>query len=134
MVAWQNNGMTVCAMATEAVDKDDYNLCYACDLSYGHKVGGVVCHADAYCPSVRLQLLETVDLETILGDDRLVPSQVSHLVSRVIHHPPDDVSGPTASHIVDSIDDTLQQLPHAGVVILGDCNALNDKPVCDYPR
>jgi hypothetical protein len=38
-----------------------------------------------------------------------------------------------ASHIINSIDIILQQHPYAGVMLLGDCNMLNDKSLREYP-
>jgi len=43
------------------------------------------------------------------------------------------VSRTITDHIVDSMDTILRMHPHSGVVVLGDFNRLNDKPLYDYP-
>jgi hypothetical protein len=49
---------------TEVVDIDGY-ICRRRDRSDGRKGGGVICYVDANWPCIRLQSLETADLETI---------------------------------------------------------------------
>ena len=62
-----------------------------------------------------------------------MPRRISHIAVGVIYHPPDAVSGVMTNHITGNIDSILQQHPYAGVVIMGDFNRLNDKPLCDFP-
>jgi len=62
-----------------------------------------------------------------------MPRHLSHIAVGVIYHPPDADSRKMSSHIVSCVDNILQQHPHAGVIILGDCNTLNDKTILDYP-
>jgi hypothetical protein len=123
-----------CEVPTEAVDIDGY-VCYRRDRSDGRRCGGVVCYVDVSWPCTRLQSLETVNLESIwiLLRRPTMPRQVSHLAVGIIYHPPDAASGPMVNHIINSVDSILQQHPYAGIMILGDCNTLNDKRVRDYP-
>ena len=63
----------------------------------------------------------------------IMPRKISHIIIGVIYHPPDASSWPMTSHIINSIDSILQQHPHAGVMLLGDFNTLNDKSLRAYP-
>jgi hypothetical protein len=113
---------------TEAVDIGGYT-CYRRDRSDGRKAGGVVCYVSVDWQSIRLQSLETTDLESmwLLIRQPTMPRQVSHIAIGVVYHPPDASNGPMTDHIITSIDNILQQHPYAGVVVLGDFNGLNDK-------
>jgi hypothetical protein len=127
--SWLDNNI-----ATEAVDIDGFT-CHRRDRSDGRKAGGVVCYVGVNWPCVRLQSLEVADLESIWLMLRrpVMPRKVSHIIIGVIYHPPDAVSGPMTSHITNCIDSILQQHPHAGVMLLGDFNTLNDKSLRAYP-
>ena len=78
---------------------------------------------------------DSENLETIWHLIRrpVMPRQVSHVVIGVIYHPPDASNAHMINHIANAVDSVLQQHSHAGVLILGDFNALNDKPIRDYP-
>ena len=104
------------------------------DRSDGHKAGGVVCHVGANWPCVRLQSLGIADLESIWLMIRrpVMPRKISHIIIGVIYHPPYVSSWPMTSYIINSIDSILQQHPHAGVMLLGDFNTLNDKSLRAY--
>ena len=119
---------------TEAVDIHGFT-CYRRDRSDGRRAGGVVCYVGANWPCVRLQSLEVADLESIWLMIRrpIMPRKISHIIVGVIYHPPDASSWPMTSHIISSIDSILQQHPHAGVMLLGDFNTLNDKSLRAYP-
>jgi hypothetical protein len=82
-----------------------------------------------------LQALKTVDHETIwlLIRQPTMPRSILHLVIGAIYRPPDAPNGPVVNHLINNLDFVLQQHPYAGVILLGDLNALNDKLLRDYP-
>jgi len=142
-IVLQTNHVNLCCIteswldddvSTECVDIEGYT-CYRHDRSDGRRCGGVACYIDNDWPCLRCSSLESDDLETIWLIIRrpLMPRHLSHIAVGVIYHPPDADSRKMSSHIVSCVDNILQQHPHAGVIILGDCNTLNDKTILDYP-
>ena len=62
-----------------------------------------------------------------------MPRQVSHIIIGALYHPPGAPSGPMAHHIITAVDTIISQHPHAGVVIVGDFNTLDDRSIRSYP-
>ncbi len=119
---------------TEAVDVNNYT-CFRHDRSDGRRAGGIVCYVRSHWPCHRLQSLETPDLESVWLCLRrpIMPRQISHIAIGAIYHPPGAPNGPMLNHIIDAVDKIISQHPHAGIIILGDFNALDDKLIRAYP-
>lgn len=62
-----------------------------------------------------------------------MPRQISHIAIGVIYHPPGAPNGPMAHHIINNIDHIISLHPHAGIILVGDFNALDDKSLRCYP-
>ena len=109
--------------------------CYRHDRADGRRCGGVVCYISTRWQCTRLHLLETSDLESIwlLLRRPVMPRQVSHIIIGAIYHPPGAPSGPMAHRIIMAVDTIISQHPHAGVVIVGDFNTLDDRSIRSYP-
>ena len=119
---------------TESVDIEHY-ICYRRDRSDGRKCGGVACYIRSDLPCSRMEFLETPSLETLwlLYRQPCMPRSLSHIAICVVYHPPDADSRAMTSHLINAADTVLRLHPDAGVVLLGDFNRLNEKPLCDYP-
>lgn len=62
-----------------------------------------------------------------------MPRKISHIAVGVIYHPPGAPSGPMTQHIINNIDHIVSLHPHAGIILVGDFIALNDKTLRSYP-
>ncbi len=138
-----NNNIDICcvnetwldsSIPTEAVDLEGY-VCYRHDRHDGSHYGGVAVYVKQHLACVRLTDVETPALETLwlLYRSRRMPRSMSHILIGAVYHPPDAVSRAMTTHLVDAIDTVMKRHPYAGVIVLGDVNQLNDKPLRDYP-
>lgn len=119
---------------TEAVDIDGYVL-HRHDRSDGRQCGGVAAYVRNSVSCVRLLELELQNVETLwlLFRSQRMPRTVSHILIGVVYHPPDADNKTTTDHLVDAVDIIMKRHPNAGVIILGDVNHLQDKPLREYP-
>ena len=62
-----------------------------------------------------------------------MPRQFSHILIVVVYVPPNACDFTTINYIVAGVDDTLRRHPHAGVMLIGDFNQLNDTHLKNYP-
>jgi hypothetical protein len=60
-------------------------------------------------------------------------AEVSHIAIGVVYHPPNAANPPMSAYILDCVDCIRQHHPSVGVIVLGDFNSLNDRPIRDYP-
>ena len=118
----------------EIVDIEGF-VCHRRDRSDGRRAGGVACYVANELPAIRLQSLESPDIESLwlLLRKPVMPRQISHILIGIIYHPPGADSFCMSNHIINNIDAVLQEHPYAGVIILSDFNTMNDKPLRDYP-
>ena len=123
-----------CNIPTEAVDIDGYVL-HRHDRSDGRQCGGVAAYVRNSMSCVRLPELELPNVETLwlLFRSQRMPRTVSHILIGVVYHPPDADNRTTTDHLVDAVDTVMKRHPNAGVIILGDVNHLQDKPLREYP-
>jgi hypothetical protein len=121
-------------IATDSIDITNYT-CYRHDRADGRRGGGVVCYINNQWPCTRLQSLETPESESVwlLLRRPVMPRQVSHIAIGAIYHPPGAPSGAMVHHIISAVDTIISQHPHAGVVIVGDFNTLDDRSIRSYP-
>ena len=99
------------------------------------KGGGVLAYIRENIPYNRLGYLESNDVESlwVLVRDKCMPRQFSHILIVVVYIPPNACDYTTINHIVAGVDDTLRKHPHAGVMLIGDFNQLNDTHLRNYP-
>ena len=119
---------------TEAVDIDGY-ICYRRDRSDGRQWGGVACYVRSELTCREIVELHNDDVESLwlLFRAPRMPRSLSHIGVGIIYHPPDASSSQTTSHIIDSIDQIVSQHPYSGILIAGDFNKMNERPLQNYP-
>ena len=99
------------------------------------KGGGVLAYIRENIQYNRLGYLESNDVESlwVLVRDKSMPRQFSHILIVVVYVPLNACDYTTINHIVAGVDDTLRRHPHAGVMLIGDFNQLNDTHLRNYP-
>ena len=97
--------------------------------------GGVLIYIRNGIPYRRIENLECDEVESLwlLVRDKCMPRGFSHILIGVVYHPPGACNLTTTNHIITSLDDIIKKHPHAGVMLLGDFNKLNDTQLRSYP-
>jgi len=105
------------------------------DQEDGRRGGGVAVFVRCSLPCVRLWALESANFESIwlLYRQLRMPRAVSHVIVGAVYHPPSADHRAMTSHILDCLDTTTRDHPHAGVVLFGDFNQLRDGALLAYP-
>jgi len=83
------------------------------------------------CATSVMQFLETPQFESIWLALRrpVMPRQVSHIAIGSIYQPPGTPSGAMVHQIISAVDAIISQHPHAGFIIVGDFNTLDDRSI-----
>jgi len=108
---------------------------YRRDRSDGRRGGGVLAYVANTLQCRRLANLESVDVEALWLLCRYcrMPRQVSHIIFGVIYFPPNGDGARVVGYILDCLDKITQKHPHVGILLCGDFNQLNDRPIVNYP-
>jgi len=110
-------------------------LPFYCVLVVWRRGGGIAVFMRHSLPCVRLSVLESTNFEMIwlLYRQARMPRAVSHVVVSAVYHPPSADDRAMTAHILDCLDSIMRDHPHAGVVLLGDFNQLQDVALLSYP-
>ncbi len=141
-VLQQNNITIACITETwlkETVPSSVVNIpgyvVHRNDRSDGRRGGGVAVYVQQDTPCQRLTALEATDIESVwlLYQQPRMPRSLSHVIIGAVYHPPKADDKEMVKHLLDCLDTTTRDHPHAGVILLGDFNKLCDTLLLAYP-
>ena len=122
------------SIPTETINITGFN-CFRRDRNTGQKGGGILCYVDSDWPCTVIDSFNKPDLETLWLSLRrpLMPRSLSHIIVCVLYHPPTANSQLMTDHLLECLDTVTQRHPYAGVIVLGDINQMNDRPLLSFP-